>query len=633
MAGIPPRTRSRSSNASWKERSPLEILLHMGFSKERAEKALAVTGNNGVHIASDWLLSHVNDPHLDDLEAQEYIIYLCPCGDFLKRLGIYWETSMQSCGWNSAHIYHPHITLCSFFKLPNNKVSVIDSVITCIKQELLQWPALGTFKLELFTQSKNFIGYFVLSPYHQFIEKLMIRVHHEFSKAGIEMKPQMKQLHMTLAFQYDQINHDVLMKLAQELTVPLQTEWEIKVFSRNPALKSSEVRKIIKRYKPQQDDELELQEGDYVHMDPEEHERSPDGWFKGTSWRTGVSGFFPGNFTTRCSQMDIWTVHRSASLPATSSGNVQVDVHERNLDSGILNGIGDYDNLWVASSNGTAEGEQMYAKVKKPPKNFGSEPRRLFVVRHAERCDFAFKNWFERCFDAKNVYTRFNLNCPKQMIPRANCKDFIKDCPLTVIGREQARLTGEALRETGQSISYIYCSPALRCVETAQEIMTAYGSHVKMCIEPSLFEWLGWYKPILPIFMTPEELEVNGFAVDSSYTPYVQFESIPMTESVGEYYRRSHSFVNSVLKKHKVAGGNILLVAHSGSLDACTRQLRGKAVRNQEEFRNIVKGCPYCCLCMAVEDFSSSKWNLAEPPIPQLTHGTNKEYKWDLLMS
>lgn len=63
------------------------------------------------------LLSHVNDPKLDDPEPQEFIIYLCPVGEFLANLLEYWDHTLQLCGWNSAHIYQPHITLCSFFKV------------------------------------------------------------------------------------------------------------------------------------------------------------------------------------------------------------------------------------------------------------------------------------------------------------------------------------------------------------------------------------------------------------------------------------------------------------------------------------------------------------------------------------
>lgn len=48
----------------------IQTLIEMGFPKERAEKALAVTNYKGVEPAMEWLLAHADEPDL----SQEYII-------------------------------------------------------------------------------------------------------------------------------------------------------------------------------------------------------------------------------------------------------------------------------------------------------------------------------------------------------------------------------------------------------------------------------------------------------------------------------------------------------------------------------------------------------------------------------
>ena len=52
--------------------------------------------------------------------------------------------------------------------------------------------------------------------------------------------------------------------------------------------------RALYNYKPQNDDEVELHEGDIVYV----MERCDDGWFVGTSQRTGIFGTFPGNYVT-----------------------------------------------------------------------------------------------------------------------------------------------------------------------------------------------------------------------------------------------------------------------------------------------------------------------------------------------
>jgi hypothetical protein len=51
----------------------------------------------------------------------------------------------------------------------------------------------------------------------------------------------------------------------------------------------------VYNYKPQNDDELELREGDTVFV----MEKCDDGWYVGSSHRSGHFGTFPGNYVER----------------------------------------------------------------------------------------------------------------------------------------------------------------------------------------------------------------------------------------------------------------------------------------------------------------------------------------------
>ncbi|KAH8033748.1 hypothetical protein HPB51_015780 [Rhipicephalus microplus] len=53
--------------------------------------------------------------------------------------------------------------------------------------------------------------------------------------------------------------------------------------------------RVLYSYRPQHEDELELQEGDTVLV----MEKCDDGWYLGSSLRTGRFGTFPGNYVER----------------------------------------------------------------------------------------------------------------------------------------------------------------------------------------------------------------------------------------------------------------------------------------------------------------------------------------------
>ncbi|XP_076858135.1 E3 ubiquitin-protein ligase SH3RF3-like isoform X2 [Brachyhypopomus gauderio] len=67
-------------------------------------------------------------------------------------------------------------------------------------------------------------------------------------------------------------------------------------------------------YKPQKADELELRKGEMYRVS----EKCQDGWFKGTSLRSGTSGVFPGNYVTPVSRAPFAVGQSRACLPGAS---------------------------------------------------------------------------------------------------------------------------------------------------------------------------------------------------------------------------------------------------------------------------------------------------------------------------
>ena len=269
-----------------------------------------------------------------------------------------------------------------------------------------------------------------------------------------------------------------------------------------------------------------------------------------------------------------------------------------------------------------------------PPQDFG--PRRLFIFRHAERVDVTFgKQWIQLSFDTNGCYHRRNLNMPKEIPKRkGGPSDFMKDSPITETGFFQSRLTGEGMREQGIRIQYIYCSPALRCVQTANAIVQGLQDpSIKLRVENGLFEWLAWCRGSFPTFMTPAELSKCGLIVDTSYVSQVALQDLKPNETHLEFYKRMFNITRLILKTIGPASGNVMFVGHAATLEACTRQLVGAQPRTAQELTKIVQKIPYCglCVCQESEFGKNSTWDFIDPPIPPLTHAPNIRFDWRCL--
>lgn len=69
-------------------------------------------------------------------------------------------------------------------------------------------------------------------------------------------------------------------------------------------------------------------------------------------------------------------------------------------------------------------------------------------------------------------YIRNDLNLPKTLPDRANYPtNYADDTPITNLGVFESKLTGEALAAAGVKIKYVFSSPALRSVQTCDNVL------------------------------------------------------------------------------------------------------------------------------------------------------------------
>lgn len=63
--------------------------------------------------------------------------------------------------------------------------------------------------------------------------------------AGIVVGENKKQLHLSLSYQYQDENHEVLLKKAKEMNLSAAARWDVRLYSRDPRVGQSEVRNCM----------------------------------------------------------------------------------------------------------------------------------------------------------------------------------------------------------------------------------------------------------------------------------------------------------------------------------------------------------------------------------------------------
>ncbi|XP_069437729.1 ubiquitin-associated and SH3 domain-containing protein A isoform X2 [Ovis canadensis] len=577
--------------------SLLDPLLGMGFPAHTA------------------LHCHCNDPSLDDPIPQEYALFLCPMGPLLDKLQEFWRESRRQCAKNRAHEVFPHITLCDFFTCEDQKVEYLyEALKRAGDRTLHSFPSAVPLVLH---SSISYLGFFVNDSPADIIREFAVMFATEASiLADCTVKPCTKQLHLTLAHKFYPHHQRTLEQLARAINPGHSCQWTAALYSRDMRFVHYQTLRVLFQYKPQNVDELTLSPGDYIFVDPTQQEEASEGWVIGISQRTGCRGFLPENYTERASECDTWVRHRTYTF------SVAPDLSSRK--DGELSSRRNGEPNPPSSSRSLSSLQSLQATIVR---------RSVLVVRHGERVDQIFgKSWLQQCTTPDGRYYRPDLNFPRSLPKRSRgIKDFENDPPLSSCGIFQCRMAGEALLDSGIRIASVFSSPALRCVQTAKHILGEFKleKKVKIRVEPGIFEWTKWEAgKTTPTFMTLEEMKEADFNVSLDYRPAFPLASLLPAESYDDYVHRCAASMEQIVSTCPQDVGVILVVGHGSALDTCTRPLLGLPPLDCADFAQLVRKIPSLGMCFCEENKEEGKWELVNPPVKTLTHGSNSAFNW-----
>ncbi len=209
-----------------------------------------------------------------------------------------------------------------------------------------------------------------------------------------------------------------------------------------------------------------------------------------------------------------------------------------------------------------------------------SGPKLLVLVRHGE--------------SARNVAKKDNRFFLDEESRKAVVGVPDWQVPLTDVGRQQARQTGEALRRGFGAFDHVYHSGYRRAEETAAGILSAYTPEERTAMR---------------VHMDPFVRERdNGYTYDMTTTeaetafPWLQpywdtfgpwFSRPPGGESLADVANRVHVFLQMLARDR--SGQRVLVVTHGGTLRAFRFLIEGWTFDQAVE-RLRTDRTPNCCV-------------------------------------
>uniref|UniRef100_A0A914PM04 Uncharacterized protein n=1 Tax=Panagrolaimus davidi TaxID=227884 RepID=A0A914PM04_9BILA len=253
--------------------------------------------------------------------------------------------------------------------------------------------------------------------------------------------------------------------------------------------------------------------------------------------------------------------------------------------------------------------------------------RTIVVMRHGERLDDLFGKWFDYCKNKHGHYRQRDLNQPPDLSPlNRPLPEYENDTALTVLGHVLAQKIGRAMLVSGRSPDMVYCSPALRCIQTASVAATMTGKPFKLRIDPGLFENFDLYERKTPQFVTIEELKNSGFNIDDDYTPFCKLEDLFAFPETSEMYNdRVQSTLQYIANKSAPGRGTVLVAAHASTVDLAfgkfhPRFLKAPRLTTPENLVNISLPIPYSSNVTFMRNSDDEQWQYIREALPPITY-------------
>nr|XP_025034634.1 ubiquitin-associated and SH3 domain-containing protein A [Pelodiscus sinensis] len=127
--------------------------------------------------------------------------------------------------------------------------------------------------------------------------------------------------------------------------------------------------------------------------------------------------------------------------------------------------------------------------------------------------------------------------------------------------------------------------------------------------------------------MALTELTETTHSIDTSYRCTLPISSLVPLESYEAYVSRCSAVINQIVSDC-TSNGIILIVGHGSSLDSFTRPVLGLPARDSNDFATLVRKIPSLGMCFCEELKEENRWQMINPPVKTLTHGSNASFNW-----